>query len=455
MELSVVILAAGQGTRMRSALPKVLHKLAHKPLVEHVIDRARQLGAADIHVIYGHGGDIVPTSLGHCEVDWVEQAEQLGTGHAVAQAIPHIPQEHQVLVLYGDVPLTAVETLETLLRQAQQSGFGLLTIQLDDATGYGRILRDSDGRVTCIVEHKDASESERAVREVNTGILATSRENLARWLERLDNDNAQGEYYLTDIIAMAVADGIEISTASPADEFEVLGVNNKRQLAVLERAYQRQQAERLMDDGVTLCDPARIDIRGNIRCGKDVVMDVNVILEGEIEIGDNVEIGPNCVISDSRIGSGVKILANCVIENAVVGADSKVGPFARLRPETQLAESTHIGNFVEIKKAQIGQGSKVNHLSYVGDSIVGRNVNIGAGTITCNYDGANKHLTEIGDDVFVGSDTQLVAPVKVGDGATIGAGSTITREVEPGTLALSRAKQISKSGWKRPMKKKS
>lgn len=454
MGLSVVILAAGQGTRMRSALPKVLHKLAHKPLVEHVIDRARQLGAEDIHVVYGHGGDAVPTTLAHCDVDWVKQAQQLGTGHAVAQAIPHIPAGREVLVLYGDVPLTSAEILKNLIELARHSGFGLLTITLDDATGYGRILRDADGRVVRIIEHKDATEAERAITEVNTGILATSRENLARWLEQLDNDNAQGEYYLTDIIAMAVADGIDVSTTSPGDEFEVLGVNNKRQLAALERAYQRQQAECLMDGGVTLRDPARIDIRGNVRCGTDVVMDVNIILEGEVEIEDKVEIGPNCLISNSRIESGTKILANCVIENTVIGKNSKVGPFARLRPETVLAEATHIGNFVEIKKAQIGPGSKVNHLSYVGDSIVGRNVNIGAGTITCNYDGANKHLTEIGDDVFVGSDTQLVAPVKIGAGATIGAGSTITKEVEPGALALSRAKQISKSGWQRPAKKK-
>ncbi|ALP54273.1 bifunctional N-acetylglucosamine-1-phosphate uridyltransferase/glucosamine-1-phosphate acetyltransferase [Candidatus Tenderia electrophaga] len=455
MGLSVIILAAGQGTRMRSALPKVLHKLAHKPLVEHVIDRAKQLGAEDIHVVYGHGGDAVPTTLAHCEVDWVKQAQQLGTGHAVAQAIPHIPAERDVLVLYGDVPLTSAETLKNLIQLARQSGFGLLTISLDDAAGYGRILRGDDGRVLRIIEHKDASEAERAITEVNTGILATSRKNLARWLERLDNDNAQGEYYLTDIVAMAVADAIDISTTSPSDEFEVLGVNNKRQLAALERAYQQQQAERLLDGGVTLRDPARIDIRGNVRCGTDVIMDVNLVLEGEIDIGDKVEIGPNCLISNSRIESGARILANCVIENAVVGKDSQVGPFSRLRPETVLAEATHIGNFVEIKKAQIGQGSKVNHLSYVGDAVIGRNVNIGAGTITCNYDGANKHLTEIGDEVFVGSDTQLVAPVKVGAGATIGAGSTITKAVAAGALALSRAKQISKSGWQRPMKKKS
>ena len=454
MGLSVVILAAGQGTRMRSALPKVLHQLAKKPLVEHVIDVAQQLGADDIHVIYGHGGDVVPSALAHCQVDWIRQDEQLGTGHAVAQAIPHIPAEHQVLVLYGDVPLTALDTLRNLIQMAQKSGFGLLTIELDNATGYGRIVRDETGKVVRIVEHKDATEAERMINEVNTGILTTSRAHLAKWLEQLDNSNSQGEYYLTDIIAMAVEDGIHISTTSPADEHEVLGVNNKRQLAELERAYQLQQANRLMDAGVTLRDPSRFDLRGNVVCGKDVIIDTNVILQGENEIGSNVEIGPNCLIINSKIDDGVTVLANSVIENAVIGKNSKVGPFARLRPEAQLSEETHIGNFVEVKKAQIGKGSKVNHLSYVGDSVVGSNVNIGAGTITCNYDGANKHLTEIGDNVFVGSDTQLVAPVKIGAGATIGAGSTINKEVEAGALALSRVKQVSKSGWKRPQKKK-
>lgn len=454
MALSVVILAAGQGTRMRSALPKVLHELAAKPLVEHVINTAQKLGAHDIHVVYGHGGDVVPTALSHCPVEWVKQDQQLGTGHAVAQAMPHIPTEHQVLVLYGDVPLTSIDTLTTLIQLAQQSGFGLLTIGLADATGYGRIVRDETGKVIRIVEHKDATESERLINEVNTGILVTSRAHLAKWLEQLDNNNSQGEYYLTDIIAMAVKDGIDISTTSPADEHEVLGINNKRQLAELERAYQLQQANMLMDAGVTLRDPARFDVRGSVSCGKDVVIDTNVILQGENEIGNEVKIGPNCLIINSKIDDGVTVLANSVIENAVVGKNSKVGPFARLRPEAQLAEDTHIGNFVEVKKAQIGKGSKVNHLSYVGDSIVGNNVNVGAGTITCNYDGANKHLTEIGDNVFVGSDTQLVAPVKIGEGATIAAGSTITKEVEAGALALSRVKQVSKSGWKRPQKKK-
>lgn len=452
--LSVVILAAGQGTRMRSALPKVLHPLADRPLLEHVVDTAEQLGADDIHVVYGHGGDIVPATLAHCRVDWVLQAQQLGTGHAVAQAMARIKPGRQVLVLYGDVPLTSVQTLKELLAIAGGDGLALLTVKLNDPSGYGRIIRDSNHAVTRIVEQRDATENERLVNEVNTGVLATSSGRLAAWLERLDNNNAQGEYYLTDVIAMAVEDGVTVNTASPADEKEVLGVNNKRQLAELERHYQMLQANRLLDAGVTLRDPARFDIRGTVECGRDVVIDINVILEGKVTIGSDVKIGPNCLISNSTIGDGVTILANTVIENAVIGSGSRIGPFARIRPETVLAEETHIGNFVEIKKAAIGKGSKVNHLSYVGDAKVGQNVNIGAGTITCNYDGANKHLTEIGDNVFVGSDTQLVAPVKVGDGVTIGAGSTITKDVEPDVLALSRSKQQTITGWKRPTKKK-
>ena len=439
---------------MRSALPKVLHPLADRPLLEHVIDTAEQLGASDIHVVYGHGGEIVPTTLSHRQVNWVLQAQQLGTGHAVAQSMVQIKPGHQVLVLYGDVPLTSVETLKQLLAVAGTNGFGLLTVKLDDPTGYGRIIRDSNSAVACIVEHKDATESERRIKEVNTGILAAPSEKLAAWLKRLDNKNAQGEFYLTDVIAMAAEDGMCVNTASPADENEVLGVNNKRQLAELERHYQKLQANRLMDAGVTLRDPARIDIRGHIECGRDVVIDINVILEGNVIIGSDVRIGPNSVITNSTIGDSVTILANSVIEGAVIGGGSRIGPFARIRPETELAEETHIGNFVEIKKATIGKGSKVNHLSYVGDAKVGRDVNIGAGTITCNYDGAYKHLTEIGDNVFVGSDTQLVAPIKVSDGVTIGAGSTITKDVEPDVLVLSRSKQQTITGWKRPTKKK-
>lgn len=438
---------------MRSALPKVLHPLADRPLLEHVIDTAEQLGAENVHVVYGHGGDIVPAALAQRRVDWILQAEQLGTGHAVAQAMARIKPGRQVLVLYGDVPLTSVQTLKKLLATAGNDGFGLLTVKLNDPSGYGRIIRNSNHAVVRIVEHKDAAENERLVNEVNTGILTAPSEKLAAWLARLDNKNVQGEYYLTDVIAMAVEDGMCINTASPADEKEVLGVNNKRQLAELERHYQMMQANRLMDAGVTLRDPARLDIRGTVGCGRDVVIDINVIFEGKVTLGSDVKIGPNCLISNSTIGDGVTIFANTVIEAAMIGSGSRIGPFARIRPETVLAEEAHIGNFVEIKKAVIGKGSKVNHLSYIGDAKVGMNVNIGAGTITCNYDGANKHLTEIGDNVFVGSDTQLVAPLKVGDGVTIGAGSTITKDVEAGVLALSRSKQQSIAGWKRPIKK--
>ncbi len=451
MDTSVVILAAGKGTRMKSKLPKVLHRLADRPLVEHVVDAARSIGAGQTIVVYGHGGEAVPSTLAHLDVEWVEQKEQLGTGHAVEQALPAIDDDRMVLVLYGDVPLTRPETLERLLEVAGPETVGLLTVTLDDPTGYGRIVRE-DGKVVAIVEHKDATPEQLAINEVNTGILAAPARLLRRWLGQLENDNAQGEFYLTDIIAMAVAEGLTVETAAPEEEAEVLGVNNKAQLAELERHYQRRIASELMMEGVTLRDPARIDVRGSLRCGRDVEIDVNVLFEGEVVVGDDVTIGPNCVIRDSRIEDGATILANSVIEEARVGAGSRVGPFARLRPGTELKGGNHVGNFVEIKKAVIGRGSKVNHLTYVGDARVGERVNIGAGTITCNYDGANKHLTEIGDDVFVGSSTQLVAPVKVGDGATIGAGSTITREVSPGVLALSRAKQVEIKGWKRPQK---
>lgn len=450
--LSVIILAAGQGTRMRSALPKVLHVVGDRPLLEHVITTARELGVAEVHVVYGHGGDVVPKALAHLNVDWVLQEQQLGTGHAVAQAMPHVKGE-RVLVLYGDVPLISAETLKRLIAAAGNE-VGLLTVELENPTGYGRIIRDGDGKVMRNVEQKDASAAELQVQEVNTGFLTAPTAKLADWLSRLRNDNAQGEYYLTDVLAMAVGDGMSVETASPADVHEVLGINNKRQLAELERHYQRLQAEALMDAGVTLRDPARLDVRGQVGCGRDVEIDVNVILHGNIKIGSNVKIGPNCLIINSVIGDGVEILANTVIEEAEIGAASRVGPFARIRPGTVLTGEAHVGNFVEIKKATVGLGSKINHLSYVGDAIIGSQVNIGAGTITCNYDGANKHVTEIGDNVFVGSDTQLVAPVKVGNGATIGAGSTITRDVEPGVLALSRSKQVSREGWKRPTKKK-
>ena len=437
---------------MRSDLPKVLHPLAQKPLLQHVIETARSLDGGGIHVVYGHGGNRVPEALRHMNVDWVQQDRQLGTGHAVAQAMPHIPPEHQVLVLYGDVPLIAKSTLDHLISVAA-GGFGLLTVSLDDPTGYGRIVRNNDGQVVRIVEHKDADDRVRSIQEVNTGILVAPRAHLGAWLERLDNDNVQGEYYLTDVIAMAVGDGVAVNTASPAEVCEVLGVNNKKQLAELERYYQRKRADDLMTRGATLLDPARLDVRGDVSCGRDVVIDINVVLEGEVELGDRVSIGPNCLIRNSRIGDDATLLANSVVENAVVGAGSRIGPFARIRPDTVLSEGVHIGNFVEVKKASVGAGSKVNHLSYVGDAEVGAGVNIGAGTITCNYDGAHKHRTEIGDNVFVGSDTQLVAPVKVGDGATIGAGTTVTRDVPPNVLTLSRPRQEFINGWRRPTKK--
>lgn len=454
MSLNVIILAAGAGTRMRSRLPKVLHEVGGKPMLEHVVDAARQLDAWRIHVVYGHGGEAVRSALAHLDVVWVEQGEQLGTGHAVAQTLPHMGAGNTVLVLYGDVPLISAETLRQVVTVAQQDSLGLLTVRLDDPRGYGRIVRDDNGGVVRIVEEKDASAEERAITEINTGMLAVSGERLQKWLAVLDNNNAQGEYYLTDIIAMAVREGVKVSTVTPLSVAEVMGVNNRVQLAEVERHYQRAQAERLMLAGITLRDPARFDVRGELSAGSDVTIDVNVVMEGQVVLGNGVRIGPNVVLRNAAIGDDVEILAQCVIEDAVIGARCRIGPFARIRPETRLAADVHIGNFVEIKKSEIGQGSKINHLSYVGDATVGGNVNIGAGTITCNYDGANKHRTTIGNDVFVGSSTQLVAPVTVGDGATIGAGSTITRDAPPGELTLSRAPQQTRPGWKRPIKKK-
>ncbi len=453
MDISVVILAAGKGTRMRSAMPKVLHHVADKPLVEHVINTAHALGAKDVYVVYGHGGEQVPETLSHLDVKWVLQAQQLGTGHAVEQALGGIPDDHLVLVLYGDVPLTRVDTLSELINVSTAGSLGLLTVKLDDPTGYGRIVRDGAGKVGQIVEHKDASEEQKLITEVNTGILAAPCAELKGWLSRLENSNSQGEFYLTDVIEMAVEQGLAVNTVSPSQPEEVLGVNNKKQLAELERFYQRQAADALMAAGVTLRDPARFDLRGNLVCGQDVVIDVNVVIEGEVSLGDGVEIASNCVIKNATIGDNVKLLPNTVVEDATIGSGCKVGPFARLRPGAALVGGNHVGNFVEIKKATVGQGSKVNHLSYIGDAELGAGVNIGAGTITCNYDGANKHLTRIGDNVFVGSCSQLVAPVVIKDGVTIGAGSTITKDVPPDVLALTRAKQIVIEGWKRPQKK--
>ncbi len=454
MDLSVVILAAGQGSRMRSKLPKVLHKLAHKPLLTHVIDVAEKLSAQDIHVVYGHGGEVVRDVLSERNVSWVKQEEQLGTGHAVAQAVPHLSDDHVVLVLYGDVPLTTKETLQQLLEQVSTKSMGLLTAVLENPHGYGRIVRNSDNVVQCITEEKDATDEIRKIREVNTGILAAEGGKLKEWLGRLKNNNAQGEYYLTDIIAMAVNDGMEVKTSHAAAVEEVEGINNRNQLAKIERYYQRQQAEQLMTAGVTMKDPARFDLRGTVETGMDVTIDINVILEGEVVLGNDVEIGANCLLRNVTLGDGCVILPNSIIENAQLGCQCAIGPFARIRPDTVLADRVKIGNFVEVKKAHVGEETKINHLSYVGDSIIGRDVNIGAGAITCNYDGANKHITEIGDGAFIGSDSQLVAPVKIGAGATIGAGSTITTDTPEDTLTLTRSKQRSVDSWVRPQKKK-
>jgi len=453
MRLGIVILAAGQGTRMRSALPKVIHPLAGKPLLGHVLDCARSLAPSRLTVVYGHGGDQVRDSVDATAVDWVHQTEQLGTGHAVQQALPLMGGVDRLLVLYGDVPLITSETLHALVRAAGDRHLALLTVSLDDPTGYGRIVRDPAGRLTRIVEHKDATPAERDIKEVNTGILVADRARLATWLGRVGKANAQGEYYLTDVIELAVAEGSGISAVHPMSVSEVEGVNDRVQLARLERVLQRSRAESLMREGVTLRDPARFDLRGVLVAGRDVEIDVNVVLEGEVELGDGVRIGPGSIIRNSRLGPGVVVLEHCVIEGARIGAGSRIGPFARLRPEADLAEQVHIGNFVEIKKSRVEQGSKINHLSYVGDASIGSRVNIGAGTITCNYDGVNKHRTVIGDDAFIGSDTQLVAPVTVGEGATIGAGSTITRKAPAGKLTLTRVAQTTFEGWRRPKKR--
>lgn len=453
MQADIVILAAGQGSRMKSKLPKVLHPLAGRALVQHVIDQASTIEGAKMHVVVGHGAEQVESALANQGAAFYLQAEQLGTGHAVAQAVPGLDAQGVTLILYGDVPLTPADLMQSMVQIAKRGHLALLTVELADPTGYGRIERNAVNDVIGIVEHKDANESQLAITEVNTGILALPTALMMEWLPKLSSNNAQGEYYLTDLIAMAAEAGIAINTLNPNSEFEVQGVNNRRQLAELERWYQLQQAGLLMDAGVTLADPARIDVRGKVTTGTDCSFDINLILEGEVEIGSNVIIGPNCVIKNAQIGDGVEILANSHIEGAIIAAKATVGPYARLRPGTQLAESTKVGNFVEIKKARVGQGSKVNHLSYIGDAELGTEVNVGAGTITCNYDGVNKSLTEIGDGAFIGSNSSLVAPVKVGAKATVGAGSTITREVADEELAVARAKQRNIDAWVRPTKK--
>jgi bifunctional UDP-N-acetylglucosamine pyrophosphorylase/glucosamine-1-phosphate N-acetyltransferase len=453
--LNIVILAAGRGTRMYSDLPKVLHLLAGKPLLEHVLDTARALKPASLCVVYGYGGDALPQAIPGNDIAWALQAEQLGTGHALQQAMPHLDLDTNgvTLVLYGDVPLTRQDTLHRLLAHAGSDSMAVLTVVLSDPTGYGRIVRDEAGRVARIIEQKDASDVEKKINEVNTGIIAAPTEALVRWLAQLSNNNAQGEYYLTDTIARAVAQGVPVVTAHPQHEWEVLGVNSKLQLAELERTYQRNYASTLAELGVTIMDPARLDVRGELSCGRDVVIDINCVFEGQVTLGDKVAIGANCVLKNVTVATGTRIQPFTHIEEAQIGADCRIGPFARIRPGTALASDAHIGNFVEIKNSQIGTGSKVNHLSYVGDATVGNKVNIGAGTITCNYDGANKYRTVIEDDVFIGSATQLVAPVTVGRGATIGAGSTITRDAPAGELTISRVKQLTIAGWQRPVKK--
>ena len=452
MTLDVVILAAGQGTRMKSALPKVLHPLAGKPMLQHVIDAAGALEPHALHIVIGHGADRVRNGVSAQRVNWVLQAEQLGTGHAVRQALPGLAHTGTTLILYGDVPLIGQRSLRLLLDAVAAGAVGLLTVELTEPAGYGRILRDAEGSVHAIVEHKDASIEERAIREVNTGIMAVPTEQLRGWLARLQNNNAQREYYLTDIIAMATADGVRVDAIAASTEAEVAGVNDRAQLAALERTAQTMRARELMLAGVTLQDPARIDVRGVLRHGTDVIIDVNVIFEGETTLGNNVSIGAGCVLKNAHIGDGVTIHPHCVIEGAHVGAGCSVGPFARLRPGTRMAEGAKIGNFVETKKADIGAHSKISHLSYVGDAVLGEDVNVGAGTITCNYDGVKKFETRIGDGAFIGSNTALVAPVSVGARATVGAGSVITSAVPDDTLAVARGKQRNIDGWKRPEK---
>ena len=460
MNLSIVILAAGQGKRMKSDLPKVLQPLAGQPLLGHVISAAASLSPQSLHVVYGHGGERVRAALGDTlaaavpQHSWVLQAEQLGTGHAVQQALPQLQDGELALVLYGDVPLIRTATLRELIALAGVNAMSLLTVVLEDSTGYGRIVRDADGQVCRIVEQKDASPTERTIREGNTGVMVVPVTHLRRWLGQLRNSNAQSEYYLTDIIAMAVADGVQVAPLVAPTAAEVLGVNDKIQLAELETELRKTRARELMVAGVTLADPARIDVRGTLTAGRDVFIDVNNVFEGKVTLGDRVRIGPNCLLRDCTIGDDVQLNASCVIEASSVGAKSIIGPFARLRPGSTLADDVHIGNFVEVKNSSMDSGAKANHLAYVGDATVGARVNIGAGTIIANYDGANKHRTVIGADAHTGSNSVLVAPITVGEGATIGAGSTVSKDVPAGKLTVARAKQFTLDGWKRPQKKR-
>ncbi|MAD73383.1 MAG: UDP-N-acetylglucosamine diphosphorylase/glucosamine-1-phosphate N-acetyltransferase [Rheinheimera sp.] len=455
MALNVVILAAGKGTRMKSDLPKVLHKVAERPMVQHVIDTARALGAEKPQLVYGYGAEALKVAMGEQPLHWVLQAEQLGTGHAVAQANPNIADDDTVLVLYGDVPLTRLETLQQLLAVKPANGLAILTVNLANPSGYGRIMRDGEnnsGKVVGIVEQKDANATQLLISEVNSGIMALPGKQLKAWLGKLSNSNAQGEYYLTDVIAMAHRDGVEIATAQPQDAMEVEGANNRVQLAALERAYQQRKAQELMLSGANLRDPARLDIRGTVEVGNDVMIDINVIFEGTVVLGKGVSIGANCILKDCTIGDNTEIKPNSMIEQATVGSDCSVGPYARLRPDSVMLDDSHVGNVVEMKKTTLGKGSKANHLTYLGDAVIGSKVNVGAGTITCNYDGANKFVTTIHDGAFIGSNSSLVAPVTVGVNATVGAGSVLTRDAGDGELVVARAKQRHIEGWQRPVK---
>jgi bifunctional UDP-N-acetylglucosamine pyrophosphorylase/glucosamine-1-phosphate N-acetyltransferase len=449
--LNVVILAAGQGKRMRSRLPKVLHPLAGRPLIAHVVETARALKPARICVVYGHGGEQVPQAVKANDLDFVKQQPQLGTGHALAQALPHLGSGGLTLVLYGDVPLIGEETLAAMIAGGGDR-LTLLTAEFDDPTGYGRIVRNRRGSVTAIVEEKDASAEQRKIREINTGIMALPGERLQQWLSKLDNRNAQGEYYLTDIVPLALADRVAIATVKARSTWEILGVNSKQQLAQLERVYQRQHASRLMDGGVTLADPARIDVRGTLTCGAEVHIDVNCVFEGDVRLADQVVIGANCVLRNTEVGAGTRIEPFTYVDAARIGANCRIGPYARFRPGVRLADAVHIGNFVEMKQSDVGARSKANHLSYIGDTTIGSDVNVGAGTITCNYDGAHKHRTVIEDDVHIGSDVQLVAPVTVAKGATVGAGTTVWKDTPPGGLVINDKTQQHRPDWKRPRK---
>jgi bifunctional UDP-N-acetylglucosamine pyrophosphorylase/glucosamine-1-phosphate N-acetyltransferase len=457
--MNVVILAAGMGKRMQSALPKVLHPLAGKPLLQHVIDTARSLAPSKLCVIYGHGGAAVPAAVQEwaqasaTQIDTALQEPQLGTGHAVMQAVPQLDEDVPTMVLYGDVPLTASASLRKLVEAAGNDKLGILTVEQANPFGLGRIIREG-GEIRRIVEEKDATEAERAIREINSGIMVIPTRHLKRWLAALSNNNAQGEYYLTDIVAQAVADGVPVVSSQPSAEWEVAGVNSKVQLAELERRHQLNVAIALLEKGVTLMDPARIDVRGELVCGRDVTIDVGCVFEGRVELADGVTVGAHSVLVNAKVAAGAQIKPFCHIEDAVVGPKSQIGPYARLRPGTELGEDVHVGNFVEIKNSQVAAHSKANHLAYVGDATVGSRVNIGAGTITCNYDGANKFRTVIEDDAFIGSDSQLVAPVTVGAGATLGAGTTLTKDAPAGKLTISRPKQLTIEGWKRPVKVK-